>query len=72
MKYIKEPFVNTYEEKKSKFMAYFMPYKDFDSSMKNLRDKHPKARNTKNGYTNEKKKKAKLTNSNSYIKKQHQ
>ena len=33
-----------YEEKKSKFIAYLMPYKEFDKVMKKLRDENPKAR----------------------------
>ena len=44
MRYIKELFYNTYEEKKSKFIAYLMPYDDFDKAMQNLRVEHPKAR----------------------------
>ena len=44
MKYIKEEFQNTFEEKKSKFIAYFMPYSKFNEVMKRLKDSHPKAR----------------------------
>jgi uncharacterized YigZ family protein len=44
LKYIQEEFENCYEEKKSKFIAFFMPYDKFDEVMKRLRDKHPKAR----------------------------
>jgi len=44
LKYIKELFQNTYEEKKSKFVAYLMPYDDFDKTMQELREEHPKAR----------------------------
>ena len=44
MKYVQNEFENTYEEKKSKFIAFFMPYAKFDEVMKNLKNKHPKAR----------------------------
>ena len=44
MKYINEEYNNTYEEKKSKFIAYIAPYSEFDELMKRLKDKHPKAR----------------------------
>lgn len=44
MYFIKEEFSQTYEEKKSKFIAYLTPYSLFDSLMKRLRKEHPKAR----------------------------
>lgn len=44
MKFVQEEFENTYEEKKSKFIAYLMPYKKFDEVMKKLREEQPKAR----------------------------
>ena len=44
LKYVQNEFENCYEEKKSKFIAFFMPYDKFDVVMKNLKDKHPKAR----------------------------
>jgi uncharacterized YigZ family protein len=44
LKYIQNEFENTYEEKKSKFIAFLMPYNKFDEVMQNLKDKHPKAR----------------------------
>lgn len=44
MKYVKEEFFYTYEEKKSKFIAHIMPYKDFDATMKRLKEEHPKGR----------------------------
>ncbi len=44
MYFIKEEFTQTYEEKKSKFIAYLSSYDNFDSLMKKLRDEHPKAR----------------------------
>lgn len=44
MKFVKEEFTQTYEEKKSKFIAHLCPYDDFDSMMIRLRNEHPKAR----------------------------
>ncbi|QDF29618.1 YigZ family protein [Halarcobacter anaerophilus] len=44
MYFIKEEFSQTYEEKKSKFIAYLTPYSLFDSLMKRLREEHTKAR----------------------------
>ena len=44
MYYIKEEFAQTYEEKKSKFIAYLTSYENFDSLMKRLKKEHPKAR----------------------------
>lgn len=44
MKFVKEEFENTYEEKKSKFIAHLMPYDKFDEVMKRLREEHPKGR----------------------------
>lgn len=44
LKFVKEEFTQTYEEKKSKFIAHLCPYEDFDSMMRRLRDEHPKAR----------------------------
>lgn len=44
MKYVQNEFENCYEEKKSKFIAFFMPYDKFDEVMKNLKEEHPKAR----------------------------
>ena len=44
MKYINEEYNNTYEEKKSKFIAFIAPYREFDELMKRLKAKHPKAR----------------------------
>ena len=33
-----------FEEKKSKFISYILPYDNFDSLLKELKQKHPKAR----------------------------
>lgn len=50
MYYTNEEFNETYEEKKSKFIAYLIPYNKFDEVMKRLRDEHPKARHFVYGY----------------------
>jgi len=44
LKFVQEEFANTYEEKKSKFIAHIVPYEKFDELMKRLRDEHPKGR----------------------------
>lgn len=44
MYFIKEEFTYTYEEKKSKFIAFLCPYDKFDELMKRLRSEHPKGR----------------------------
>lgn len=44
MKYIQKEYENCFEEKKSKFIAYLMPYNKFDEVMQKLRQEHPKAR----------------------------
>lgn len=44
MHFIKEEFSEIYEEKKSKFIAHIVPYNNFDSLMKRLKDEHPKGR----------------------------
>ncbi len=44
MKYVKKEFTETFEEKKSKFIAYLFPYNSFDKQMKRLKEEHPKAR----------------------------
>jgi len=44
MYFIKEEFSQTYEEKKSKFIAYLIPYKQFDILMEKLKKEHTKAR----------------------------
>ena len=44
MKTIEEPFEHTYEVKKSKFIAYFVPISDFKGLQDKLREQHPKSR----------------------------
>ncbi len=44
MFFVKNEFTQCYEEKKSKFIAYIMPYDNFDEVMKRLKKEHPKAR----------------------------
>jgi uncharacterized YigZ family protein len=44
LKYLQNEFENCYEEKKSKFIAFFMPYDKFNDVMKRLKEEHPKAR----------------------------
>ncbi len=44
MQFVKEHFIQTLEEKKSKFIAHIFPYKEFDSMMTKLKEEHPKAR----------------------------
>ena len=44
LKYIQNQFDNCYEEKKSKFIAFFMPYNLFNEVMNKLKKEHPKAR----------------------------
>ncbi len=44
MFFVKDEFKQCYEEKKSKFIAYIMPYEDFDDVMQRLKKEHPKAR----------------------------
>lgn len=44
MFFVKDEFTQCYEEKKSKFIAYIMPYDNFDDVMQRLKKEHPKAR----------------------------
>jgi len=44
LKFVQKEFSFVYEEKKSKFMAYLLPYKDFEEVMTRLKKEHPKAR----------------------------
>ena len=44
MKFVQKEFSCTFEEKKSKFIAYLMPYHLFDVVMKKVKAEHPKAR----------------------------
>ena len=43
MKFVQKEFSCTFEEKKSKFIAYLMPYDLFEDVMKKLKIEHPKA-----------------------------
>jgi uncharacterized YigZ family protein len=42
--FVKDEFTQCYEEKKSKFIAYIMPYDDFNDVMQRLKKEHLKAR----------------------------
>lgn len=44
MYFVKEETTQTFEEKKSKFIAFLCSYDEFDSLMKRLKIEHPKAR----------------------------
>ena len=44
MKFVQKEFSSTFEEKKSKFIAFLMPFKMFDEVMKKIKAEHPKAR----------------------------
>ena len=44
MKFVQKEFSCTFEEKKSKFIAYLMPHHLFDVVMKKVKIEHPKAR----------------------------
>jgi uncharacterized YigZ family protein len=44
LKFVQKEFSCTFEEKKSKFIAYLMPHHLFDVVMKKVKIEHPKAR----------------------------
>jgi uncharacterized YigZ family protein len=44
MKFINKIYSGTLEVKQSKFIAYLTPYKDFNTTLNELKKKHPKAR----------------------------
>jgi uncharacterized YigZ family protein len=44
LKFVEDVFSQTYEIKKSKFIAHIIPYNLFDSTMKNLHKTHSKGR----------------------------
>jgi uncharacterized YigZ family protein len=44
LKFVQKEFSCTFEEKKSKFIAFLMPFKMFDEVMKKIKAEHPKAR----------------------------
>jgi len=44
MNYVKEITTKTLEVKQSKFIAFLMPYSQYDEVLERLKDEHPKAR----------------------------
>ena len=44
MKYINKIYINTFEVKQSKFIAYLTPYSDFQKTLNTLKQEHQKAR----------------------------
>jgi len=44
MKYTKDISSNTYEVKQSKFIAHFIPFSLYETTLKSLKEEHPKAR----------------------------
>lgn len=44
MYFVKEESTQTFEEKKSKFIAFLVPFDEFDSLMNRLKQEHPKGR----------------------------
>ena len=44
MYFINETYTETFEEKKSKFIAYLTPYENFNKMMEKIKKEHPKAR----------------------------
>jgi len=44
MKYTKDISNHTYEVKQSKFIAHFVPYSFYETTLKSLKEEHPKAR----------------------------
>ena len=44
MKYTKDISTHTYEVKQSKFIAHFVPYQQYESTLNQLKSQHPKAR----------------------------
>jgi len=44
MKYVEKEYSYIYEEKKSKFISYLIPYDNFEKKLKELKKLHPKAR----------------------------
>ncbi|AXK48378.1 YigZ family protein [Aliarcobacter trophiarum LMG 25534] len=43
MKFVQKEFSAILDEKKSKFIAFLLPYSDFEKTMQKLRQEHPKA-----------------------------
>ncbi len=44
MKFVDKIYSQTHEVKQSKFIAYLMPYQDYELKLQALKNKHPKAR----------------------------
>lgn len=44
MRFVKETTTQTLEVKQSKFIAYIMPYSEYDATLEKLKNEHPKAR----------------------------
>ena len=44
MKYINKHFFNTLEIKQSKFIAHLIPFNEYETKLKELKEEHPKAR----------------------------
>ncbi len=44
MKYVDQIYINTYEVKQSKFIAYLTPYEKYQETLNRLKNEHPKAR----------------------------
>jgi len=50
MRYIDNISTLTHEVKQSKFIAHFIPYSDYESTLKSLKSQHPKARHFVTAY----------------------
>jgi len=50
MKYTKNISTHTYEVKQSKFIAHFVPYTLYETTLKSLKKEHPKARHFVTAY----------------------
>ncbi|MCW8894254.1 MAG: YigZ family protein [Sulfurimonas sp.] len=44
MNFVNKSYIQTHEVKQSKFIAHFMPYSEYDFTLKELKLSHPKAR----------------------------
>ena len=50
MKTLQTPISTTYEVKQSKFIAYLVPYNEFETMLSRLKSEHPKARHFVTAY----------------------
>jgi uncharacterized YigZ family protein len=50
MQYIQKHYTDTLEVKQSKFIAHLIPYADYESTLQELQQKHPKARHFVTAY----------------------